>query len=143
MGTIFADRGFISVNGVEVLDVENISAKLTDGTKPVPTMTRNRRTKGFVKGNREFTLNFSVAVQNKLGSPKIEEIDFENNDVQLTFEQGSDRYTYVNLDHADTEQSASGVGAEGKKVWNMVATDRIDQVGNSALFPTSLSNIPG
>jgi hypothetical protein len=140
MGVVYADRGFISVNGVEVLDVENISVKQTDGTKPVPTMTRNRRTKGFVKGNREFTISFAVAVQNALGTPKIESIDFENNSVALTFEHGADRYSLTNLDFADAEQGASGVGSEGKKSFNMVATDMVDQVGNSALFPTVLSN---
>lgn len=139
MGTLYADRGFISINGVEALDVENITVRETDGTKPVPTMTRNRRTKGFVKGNREITCSFSVAVQNKLGTPKIEDIDFENNSVALTFEHGADRYSLINLDHADNEQSAPGVGSEGKKTFNLVATDKIDQVGNSSLFPTSLS----
>lgn len=140
MGTIFADRGFISINGTEVLDVENIQLRQNDGTKAVPTMTRNRRTKGFVKGNREITLSFSVAVQNKLGTPKIESIDFENQDAALTFEHGGDRLTVVGLDHADVSQDASGVGSEGKKAFNMVGTDVIDQVGNSALFQTSLKN---
>jgi hypothetical protein len=140
MGVLFIDRGFISINGVELTDVENIEVKQTDGTKPVATMTRNRRTKGFVKGNREFTVSFSVAVQSKLGTPKLENIDYENQSVGLTFEHGADRYTMVNLDHADTSQSASGVGSEGKKSFSMVATDMIDQVGNSAAFPTALTN---
>lgn len=141
MGTLYADRGFISINGVEILDVENITLKQTDGTKAVPTMTRNRRAKGFVKGNRDITLSFSVAVQNSLASPKIEDIDFDTNSVQLTFEHGADRLTVKDLNHADVEQAASGVGAEGKKSYNMVGTDVVDQVGNSALFPTSLSSI--
>lgn len=139
MGVLYADRGFISINGVEVLDVESITVRKSDGTKFVPTMTRNRRHKGTVKGNREISINFAVAVQNKLGTPKIESIDFENNDVALTFEHGADRYTCIGLDHVDDEQSAGGVGTEGKKTFNMIAVDVIDQVGNSALFPTSLS----
>jgi hypothetical protein len=139
MSVLFADRGFLSVNGVEVLDIENISLKRNDGTKAVPTMTRNRRVKGFVKGNREISLSFTVAVQNKLGSPKLEDIDFENNDVAATFEHGGDRYTVVGLDHVDTGQDASGVGSEGKKAFNMVGTDVIDQVGNSSLFSLSFS----
>jgi hypothetical protein len=143
MGVLYADRGFISINGVEVLDVENIQYRVSDGTKPVGTMTRNRRNKGFVKGNREVTCAFGIAVQQKLGTPKLENVDFDSNDVALTFEQGADRYTITGLNHADTEQSASGVGSEGKKNFNLVGTDIIDQVGNSALFPTSLSSITG
>lgn len=139
MSTLYADRGFVSVNGVEVLDVESITCRVSDGTKHVPTMSRNRRFTGTVKGNREISVNFSVAVQNKLGSPKLESLDYENNNVALTFEHGADRYSLVNLDFVDFEQSASGVGSEGKKSFNMLALDIIDQVGNSALFPTSIS----
>lgn len=143
MGVLYADRGFVTINGVEVLDVESITVRKSDGTKYVPTMTRNRRHKGTVKGNRDINISLAVAVQNSLGTPKIEDIDYQNNDVRLTFEHGGDRYTCVGLDSVDAEQAASGVGAEGKKTFNLLATDVIDQVGNSALFPTSLSSING
>lgn len=139
MSNLYADRGFVSMNGVEVLDVESITCRVSDGTKHVPTMTRNRRFTGTVKGNREISVNFAVAVQNKLGTPKLESLDYENNNVALTFEQGADRYSLVNMDFVDFEQSAPGVGSEGKKTFNMLALDIIDQVGNSALFPTSIS----
>jgi hypothetical protein len=134
MSTLYSDRGFLSLNGVEFQDVENVSMKLADGTKYVPTMTRNRRHKGTVKGNRDINVSFAVAVQNKLGTPKLEAIDYEAKDVALTFEHGGDRYTLTGGDLVDTDQSASGVGAEGKKTWNMLFTDVVDQVGNSALF---------
>lgn len=141
MSTVYADRGFISINGVEVLDVENIQMRVSDGTKFVPTMTRNRRHKGVVKGNRDINLSFAVAVQNKLGTPKLEGIDYETADVALTFEHGADRYTCTGLDYVDSTQDASGVGSEGKKSFNMLATDVLDQVGNSALFSTSLPSL--
>lgn len=141
MSTLYADRGFISVNGVPILDVESITVRLSDGTKHVPTMTRNRRFTGTVKSNREISSNFAVAVQNSLATPKLESIDYQTNNVALTFEHGADRYTLVNMDFVDMEQSASGVGAEGKKSFNAIFLDVIDQVGNSALFPTSLSSI--
>lgn len=141
MPNLYADRGFISVNGVEVLDVESIDVKISDGTKHVPTMTRDRRFTGTVKGNREISANFSVAVQNKLGSPKLETVDYNSNDVAMTFEHGGDRYTLTGMDFVDVDQAAPGVGAEGKKTFNAIFIDIIDQVGNSSLFPTSLSSI--
>lgn len=143
MSTLYADRGFISVNGVEVLDVESITVRQSDGTKHVPTMTRNRRFTGTVKGNREISANFAVAVQNALGTPKLESIDYQSNNVALTFEHGADRYSLVNMDFVDAEQSASGIGTEGKKTFNAIFLDIVDQVGNSSLFPTSLSSITG
>lgn len=140
MSTLYADRGFISINSLPVLDVESISMKMNDGTKHVPTMTRNRRFTGTVKGNREITANFSIAVQNALGTPKIENIDYQTNNVSLTFEHGADRYTLLNMDFIDVDQSASGVGSEGKKAFNTLFLDFIDQTGNSSLFPTNLSS---
>lgn len=141
MGVLYIDRGFISINGVEVLDVESITVRQSDNTKYAPTMTRNRRYKGTVKGNRDININFAAAVQATLGTPKLESIDYQNNDVALTFEHGGDRYTLTGLDFVDAEQAAPGVGAEGKKTFNMLAVDIVDQVGNSSLFPTSLSSI--
>lgn len=141
MSQLYSDRGFLSINGVSVLDVESITVRMSDGTKHVPTMTRNRRFSGTVKGNREISCNFAIAVQNLLATPKIEQIDYQNNNVALTFEQGADIYTLVNMDFVDVEQSASGVGSEGKKTFNCIFLDMIQQVGNSALFPTSLSSI--
>lgn len=141
MGVLYIDRGFISVNGVELLDVQDITLRVSDGTKYAPTMTRNRRYKGTVKGNRDINVHVGTAVQAQLGSAKLENIDYQSNSVAMTFEHGGDRYTIVGLDIVDTEQSASGVGAEGKKGFNFLGTDIIDQVGNSSLFPTSLSQI--
>lgn len=138
MGNLYADRGFISVNGVEVLDIENITVGINDGTKFVPGMTRNRRPPGKVKGNREVDIKFTVAVQQSLATPKLENLDFTKN-VALTFEHGGDRYTCPGLDHADTNQGASGVGTEGKKDFHMLADDIVDQIGNSALFSLALS----
>jgi hypothetical protein len=141
MGILYADRMFVSMNGVEILDIESANIKLSDGTKYVPTMTRNRRHKGTVKGNRDINGQVVVAVQNTLGTPKIEDIDFNSQDVALTVEHGADRYTLTGVDFVDTEQTASAVGTEGKKTFNLLATDIIDQVGNSALFNTSLISL--
>lgn len=138
MATLYADRGYVSVNGVEVLDVESINMRQADGTQTVKTMTRNRRAKGYVKGNREISGSLVVAVQNQLGTPKLESIDYEANDVALTFEHGGDRYTAVGFNLADVDQAASGVGTEGKKTFNWLALDVIDQVGDSALFQLGL-----
>jgi hypothetical protein len=141
MSTLFIDRGFISVNGVEVLDVQDITLKVADGTKYVPTMTRNRRHKGTVQGNRDINCHVGVAVQSGLGTPKLENIDYISQSVALSFEHGGDRYSLTGLNFVDMDQSAPAVGSEGKKGWNFLALDIIDQVGNSALFNSALGLI--
>ena len=141
MGVLYIDRGFVSINGTEVLDVKKISLRVSDGTKYTSTMTRNRRNKGTVKGNREIHMNIGIAVQSGLGTPKLEDIDYNGQSVAMTFEHGGDRYTLTDLDYVDDDHNASAVGTEGDKGWNFLALDIIDQVGNSALFNSSLGLI--
>jgi len=126
-----------------VLDVQDITLDVNDNTKYAPTMTRNRRYTGTVKGNRDINVHVGIAVQSTLGTPKLENIDYNSQSVALTFEHGGDRYTCTGLDHVKANQAASGVGAEGKKGWDFLAQDIVDQTGNSSLFPTSLANITG
>jgi len=134
MTQLYIDRAFLNFNGVDIQDITDAELSRNDGTKVVPTMSRDHRNKGFTRGNREVKLRFSVAVQASLATPKIEDLDFESNDYSIGFEHGGDRYSIIGLAFADDTQSASGVGAEGKKQFNMLALDVIDQKGNSALF---------
>lgn len=139
MGVLYVDRMFLTMNGVEILDVESASVKRAFGTKYVPTMTRNQRNKGTVKGNLDINLSITVAVQSQLASPKLEDIDYNSQSVALTIEHGGDRYSFTDIDFVDVDQNASGVGAEGKKVFNLLALDYVDQIGNSALFASALT----
>ena len=143
MSVLYVDRGFISINGTEVIDVENVTLKQNDNRKYVPSMTRNNRYKGTVKGNRDINITFAIAVQASLGTPKLESLDYDTQNVAFTFEHGADRYTATGLSLVDADQSASGVGSEGKKTFNFLALDVVDQVGNSSLFNTVLSSING
>ncbi len=134
MTQLYVDRGFLNFNGVDLQDITDIELTRNDGAKVVPTMSRDHRNKGFTKGNRDVKLRFSIAVQTSLSTPKLEDLDFESNDYSIGFEHGGDRYSIVGLMFSDDTQSASGVGTEGKKQFNMLALDVIDQKGNSALF---------
>lgn len=134
MSQLYVDRMFLNFNGVEVQDLTDVDLSISDGTKVVQTMSRNRRNKGTVKGNRDIKLRFSLAVQNTLASPKIEDIDFQSGLYSIGLEHGGDRYLLKDVDYADSNQTASGVGTEGKKQFNLVAMDIVDQKGDSALF---------
>lgn len=138
MSQLYIDRGFLNFNGVAMQDIVNITLSRNFGTKVVPTMTRDRRNKGFTKGNLEIKLAFGIAVQASLATPKLEDIDYETNNISVTFEHGGDRYTVTGIAYADDNQAASGVGTEGKKDFNFLALDVVDQVGNSALFSLGL-----
>lgn len=142
MSVLYADRGRMFVNGVELIDVMSMTVNVNDGARLTPTMTSDRRSKGWVRGNREVTFTCEVAVQEKLASAKIEYIDYDNQDVSVQFQQGADKYLLKGVCFTTVSQAASGVGTEGRKTYNFIALDIVDLVGNSALFDSALSLVP-
>lgn len=134
MATKYADRGFIAVNGVPVIDVQSISVKQNFNAKQVKSMTPDGFDRGYVEGNVDTDVNFVVAVENLLASPKLESIDFQANNVSLSAVFGADQYTVQGLFRKDVDQSAPGVGEEVKKTFNFGALKVVDAVGNSVLF---------
>lgn len=138
MATLYADRGFISVNGVPVLDVQSISVKTNENARAVPSMTPDRANRGFVRGNRDIDVSLQTAVRNEEASAKLENIPYDQADVQLSAQFGADFYVLTGLFLKDTDESAGGIGDEVKKSFNLGALQITDAVGNSLLFPTTL-----
>lgn len=138
MATKYADRAFISVNGARIADLERASLKQNHNAKPVPTMTQDGFNKGFVKGNREIDISLSIAVQNQLSRPKLESIDYEANDVQITWVVGAEQFVATGVFLKDNDDDAGGVGEEVKATFNFGALRLTDAVGNSSLFNLQL-----
>ena len=135
---LYADRAFISINGARIADVQSATLRQNFNAKPVPTMTPDQFNTGFVKGNVDIDITMQIAVEQSLARPKIEALDFANNDVQLTFYVGSDQYVATKLFPKDTEDAASGIGEEVKTTFNFGALKLTDAIGNSVLFNLSL-----
>lgn len=138
MATKYADRAFISVNGARIADVQSASLKQNLSAKEVSSMTPDGFNRGFVQGNRVIDVALQIAVENQLARPKLEAIDYENNDVQLTFVVGADQYVATGLFLKDVEDNAGGVGDEVKTSFNFGALRVQDAVGNSSLFNLEL-----
>lgn len=138
MATKFADRAFISVNGARIADVQSASLKQNMNAKAVPTMTPDGFNRGFVQGNRDIDITCQIAVLNQLARPKLDQIDFEASDVQITFQCGAEIFIATGVFVKDTEDSAGGVGDEVKTTFNFGALRLTDAVGNSSLFDISL-----
>jgi hypothetical protein len=134
MAVKYADRAFLNIAGIEMQDVQSATLRQNPNTRVVPSMTRDGRNKGFVQGNLDIDITLTIAIQNTLASPKIEAINFETNDIQLTFECGADVYTATGLFRKEIETASGGIGDEVKKTFNFGALDLIDSAGNSALF---------
>lgn len=101
-------------------------------------MTPDGFNRGFVQGNTDIDISFVIAVENQLGRPKLDTIDYENNDVQMTFVVGADQYVATGLFMKDTDDNSGGVGQEVKTTFNFGAIKLSDATGNSALFNLSL-----
>lgn len=138
MATKYADRAFISVNGATIADLQSASLRQNRNARAVPSMTRDRWNKGFVEGNTDIDISLTIAIRNALGRPKLDFIDYEANDVQITFVVGSDQYIATGVFLKDNDDNAGGVGDEVKGSLNFGALKLIDAVGNSALFDLDL-----
>jgi hypothetical protein len=138
MAVKYADRAFISINGARLADVQSASLKQNLNSRVVPSMTQDGFNRGFVQGNRDIDVTLTLAVQNQLSRPKLEGIDYENNDVQLTFIVGAEQFIATGLFLKDVDDSAGGVGDEVKSTFNFSALKLQDAIGNSALFNLAL-----
>jgi len=138
MSTKYADRAFISINGARLADIQSASLKVNQNRRPVPSMTPDRFNRGFVEGNKDIDITLSLAVQQGLARPKLEAIDYNTNDVQLTFVCGADQYIATGLFLKDSDDNAGGIGDEVKSTFNFGALKLTDAVGNSSLLNLSL-----
>lgn len=134
MAIRYADRAFISINGARLVDVQSGSLKQNHNRRATPSMTPDGFNRGFVQGNRDIDVSIVIAVENELSRPKFESIDYENNDVSLTFIVGSDQYIATGLFLKDNDDNAGGIGDEVKTTFNFGALRLQDAVGNSSLF---------
>src|ERR1019366_424966 len=139
MVTQYADRAFLAMNGAKLADVQSANLNLDFSSKPVDSMTQHPFNTGFVKGNMKIDVDFEMAVQNALATAKPEFIDFANNDVSLNFVCGADQYIVTGLFPKTAKTGASGIGTEAKKSSAYGGLKVTDAVGNSILFPLSLS----
>jgi hypothetical protein len=134
MAVKYADRAFLSINGKRMVDVQSASLKQNKNARAVPSMTPDGFNRGFVQGNTDIDISFTIAVQNQLSRPKLETIDYEANDVQLNFVVGAEQFVATNLFLKDVDDNAGGVGDEVKTTFNAGALRLQDAVGNSSLF---------
>lgn len=135
---LYADRAFISVNGKRMIDLQSSSLKQNFNARPVPSMTPNRRNRGYVKGNADFDIMVQIAIEQELARPKLEGIDFDQNDIQITYQVGADQYVAKGVFIKDAEDNAGSIGDEAKTTFNFGALDLVDAIGNSVLFDISL-----
>lgn len=124
------------------MDLQSCTLNSNYNAKPVPNMTTDGYNTGFVQGNHDIDLEFEVAIENGLASPKPEEVDFTNNAVSIGVVVGADHYVVQGIFRKTSKVSVPGIGQEAKKSWTWGGLRLTDLAGNSILFPVSLSLQP-
>lgn len=128
----------MSINGAKIADLQTANMNRNFNANEVKSMTPDGFNRGFVEGNLTCDIDFEVAIQNTLATPKIEALPFASADVAITWVCGADQYVASGLFRKTAKDSASGIGQEAKKSWTFGALKVIDAVGNSVLFNLSL-----
>ncbi|MCL7785535.1 phage tail tube protein [Pasteurella multocida] len=120
MAKEFASLGIIEVDGLEI-DLTKCDVRVITGRKPVKTINRKARVKGFAKGITEYTLSLTVAVP--LNSP---EPDWDNvDDAKVTIEEeNGQRISYRNCFMTEVGTSYTVDNEEVRDI-QVVALDKV------------------
>ena len=124
----YADRAFVTINGIAAADVQTANVARTQNLTRVETMTRNKRSAGFKKGNLGVTGSLELAIKKLQAQIDLAIID-PSVEVNLVFEVGGDRYTVKDL--AESDMTLTGSVGDGTKSINFEAIDIVNENGFS------------
>lgn len=130
MSKFYADRIIVAINGVEQLDVESMDFNINENLTRVDTMTRNRRSAGYRKGNAAIQLTPVFAVAQDQAQINLALKD-PTQEVTVIAEQGGDRFTFTGIEQG--ELAATGRPGESTKTLTLQAIDYVDENGQSRL----------
>lgn len=124
----YADRGFLSVNGVELVDLVTASVTRSTGLQRKSTMTRSGRDSGYSNGNLQIQIAAELAIERKKAQIDLALAD-PDAEIRLVFECGGERLTAIGVAESSATINAS-VGDASKSVqWE--ALDIVNENGLS------------
>lgn len=124
----YADRGFVTINGVELADLKSVRWTVDEAVSVVQTMSRDYRNKGYKKGNR------SVSGTLELETPN------DKAQIDLAFQYGQEVNVICTLGNGErhqllsivqNSQDLSGSVGDTSKTINFVALDAVNENGNA------------
>jgi len=123
----YADRGFLTINGVQKQNIKSIKWTVDESLTRVETMTANRRTAGYKKGNRKITGSIELEVPDD--KAEIDLAFLYGQDVNAICQLGNsgERWTLKGL--AQSNQDYSGSVGDASKTINFEAIDAVNEGG--------------
>lgn len=125
--TFYADRGFLVVNGKPTANIKSIELTIDEAVTVVDTMTANKRSAGFKKGNRKVSGTFELEIEDQRAAV---DLAFQyGNEVDAIVQVGAagDRYQVKALTQ-NTQSLKSSVGDAGKTI-SFSALDAVNENG--------------
>ncbi len=135
MSTLFADRAFVSMNGFEIAEIENIDYSFNPNLTRVETMTRSRKSAGFRKGNKAISLVLTLAIKNDEAQINLA-LKEPSNVLTVGVEMGGDKFAFIDVEQG--EMSGTATVGTATKTLNLEALDFVDEKGQSRLSDLSL-----
>lgn len=123
----YSDRGFVSINGVEKANVKSVKWTIDESIQRVDTMSRDRRSAGWKKGNRKITGSFELEVPDQRAEIDLSFTYGQDITVICSLGTNGERWSLIGL--VQTTQDMSGSVGEGMKTINFEAIDAINENG--------------
>ena len=131
----FADRGFISVNGVELAHLTTASVTRATGVQRKSTMTRSGRDAGYSSANLSIQVSLELAIEKNKAQIDLALAD-DDADVKIVFEVGGERLSVIGVVESSMTLNSS-VGDASKSI-SLEALDIINELGDSVNAGISL-----
>ena len=125
--TYFADRGTLQINSIVVAHIKSLKVTIDDSVSRVDTMTSNRRSSGWKKGNRKVSGSFELEVPDQKAQI---DLSFQyGNEITATasFGTSSERFTIIGM--VQTTSDISGSVGDVTKSINFEAIDAVNENG--------------
>jgi hypothetical protein len=123
----YADRGFVTINGVELGNLKSVKWMIDEAVTAVETMTRNKRAAGYKQGNRKVSGSFELEVEDQKG--QIDLAFQYGNDVTIICQLGTagERWQLKGL--VQNSQDLSGSVGEAGKTIAFTCLDAVNENG--------------
>jgi hypothetical protein len=135
MTKLFADRMFLTINGFEAMHVKSANIRRNQSLSRVETMTRNKRTAGYKRGNLGVQCSFELDIEAQKAQLDLALAD-PTADIGLVAECGGERYTVTGL--AESSMDIRGSVGDASKSIECEALDIVNENGSSVNVDISL-----
>ena len=125
--TFFADRGTLLVNGVAVAHVKSLKYTIDEAIQRVDTMTVNKRSAGWKKGNRKVSGSFELEIPDQ--KAQIDLAFSYGQDISVVAQIGTAGERHSLLGLVQTAQDISSSVGDASKAINFEALDAVNENG--------------